>query len=103
MAQDQTVNGLTKQEEKIKQYEDKVKRRNDRAAIFKKLQEQLDQFKNEMFQNSEQLTTTSTSAGHKDSSSISPKRSKDLIKGQQNNNDLVQIDVKNKDGNAFAN
>lgn len=37
--------------DKIKHYEEKVKRRNDRATIFKKLQEQLNQFKTEIFQN----------------------------------------------------
>ena len=37
--------------DKIRHYEEKVKRRNDRATIFKKLQEQLNQFKTEIFQN----------------------------------------------------
>lgn len=97
----QAVSGLTKQEEKIKSFEEKVKKRNQRAAIFKKLQEQLDQFKNEMFEKQE-MTTTSTSAGaaHNNSSSISPKRSQTLIKGEQDTKDLgQQNDQKTKEGN----
>lgn len=55
---------------KIKQYEDKVKRRNDRDAIFKKLQEEINQFKTEMFQGSDQVQ----SGRNVKDSSISPRR-----------------------------
>jgi hypothetical protein len=37
------------QENKVRQIEDKIKRKNDKAAIFKKLQDQLNEFKGEMF------------------------------------------------------
>lgn len=66
---------LTEQEDKIKQYENKIKRKTDRAELFKKLQNQLNEFKSEMYANSD---LPAISGGH-NNSSLSPKRSRDLI------------------------
>ena len=56
-----------------------------------------------MFEKSELTTTSTSGAGHKDSSSISPKRSKNLIKGDQNNNNVTQQnDLNKKEGNPIG-
>lgn len=67
---------IDKTQIKIKKYEDKVKRRNERAIIFDKLKEQISQFKSQI-NTSDQQEVNDVQL----SSSISPKRQKLFSKG----------------------
>jgi len=73
-------------------YENKIKRKNERAAIFKKLQEQLTEFKSEMHATQDPSSAT---IGHNNAASISPKRSGDLFNDQSLNKGNP-IDLKNQ-------
>lgn len=81
----------TTEENKLNYYENKIKRKNERAAIFKKLQEQLTEFKTEMHATQDPSSAT---IGHNNAASISPKRSGDLFNDPGMNKDN-SIDLKN--------
>lgn len=80
------------EENKLNYYESKIKRKNDRAAIFKKLQEQLKEFKSEMHATQD---PSSAAIGHNNAASISPKRSQDLFNDPEKNKEH-SIDLKNQ-------
>lgn len=88
-AQDQ-VNAM--EENKLNYYESKIKRKNDRAAIFKKLQEQLKEFKSEMHATQD---PSSAAIGHNNAASTSPKRSQDLFNDPEKNKEHP-VDLKNQ-------
>ena len=77
------------QKQNIKTYEERIKRKTERAEIFKKLQQQLNEFKNM----GEMINDQTSGIGGNNASSMSPKRSTDLINKQ---NESTQIDLVNK-------
>lgn len=58
---------------RIKHYEEKIKRKNERAEIFKKLQDQVVEFKTQMFDNTQQVQLNTESPTKLDEAAVEKK------------------------------
>ena len=80
------------EENKLNYYVSKIMLKNNRVAIFKKLQKQLKEFKSEMYATQD---SSSVAFCHNNAASISPKHSQDLFNDPEKNKEHY-IDLKNQ-------